>query len=82
MGTGQKRGILKHYVLIDQKHVGLPYLNLKYVHYTAFQTFILRTYDSGQPLTQFGNKCCARFSLLLILCMALSIHWVVAWLHV
>ena len=35
----------------------------------------------GQPLTRFGNACCARFSLLVILCTALSIHWVASWLE-
>lgn len=36
----------------------------------------------GQPLTRFGNKCCARFAMLVVICMALSIHWVATWLHV
>ena len=35
----------------------------------------------GQPLTQFGNKCCARFCLLIIVCLSLGIHFVVTWLH-
>ena len=35
----------------------------------------------GQPLTAFGNKCAARFCLLILVCLALSIHWVVMWLH-
>ena len=37
---------------------------------------------AGQPLTRFGNSCCARFTLLMILCMALSVHWIVSWLHI
>ena len=37
------------------------------------------TVVSGQPLTIFGNKACARFSLLVIVCIALSIYWAVAW---
>lgn len=35
----------------------------------------------GQPLTAFGNKCSARFALLLILCMAIGVHWVATWLQ-
>lgn len=31
----------------------------------------------GQQLTVFGNTCASRMSLLLILAMALVIHWVV-----
>lgn len=33
--------------------------------------------DDRQSLVQLGNKCCARFALLAILCIALQIHWVV-----
>lgn len=35
----------------------------------------------GQPLTVFGNKCSSRFALMIIVCMALSIHWVAPWRH-
>lgn len=34
----------------------------------------------GQRLVQLGNTCCARFALLVILCVALQIHWVDPWL--
>ena len=30
-------------------------------------------------MVQFGNMCCARVALLVILCLALGVHWVDAW---
>lgn len=33
----------------------------------------------GQSLTRFGNLCCARFCLIILLCISLEIHWVAPW---
>lgn len=38
--------------------------------------------NSGQPLTIFGNVCAARTVLLMIVCMALGIHWTATGLRI